>query len=323
MSRQDPILEASWKRLVTFPIVYDELWTLYKQLEASIWTAEEINFKTDDQDWLRLTDNERQLLGSVLSFFAAADGLVMENIVENILQKVQVPEARAFYSLQIWNEAVHAETYSLLIDAIIKDPEEKRARLQAISVDPAVQLKAGWVEQNCRSENLSFAERLIAFICVEMLFFCGSFAVLFYLKKRNLFHGTTFSNELISRDESLHVRFGCLLHRHLQDQATEAFIREKITSAVEVEKVFWMAALPNPVLGMNSTLMNQYIEFIADQLLVMFDLDKMFKTLCPFDFMSLSDLEGKSNFFERRVGDYRRAKINDDTRFEFVTTADF
>ena len=218
---------------------------------------------------------------------------------------------------------MHAETYSLIIDAEVKDSAEKEKMLKAINTNEAVKLKASWVEKYCRNEELTFAQRSIAFVCVEIFFLCGSFAVLFYLKNRNSMHGKIFSNELIARDERSHVRSGCTLHKMLLEQVTDDFIREIIESAVIVEKDFWKAVLPAAILGIKCLSMSLYIEYIADQLLLMLNLTKVFETPCFFDFMVLGELEGKSNLFERRVGDYRQARINDPTRFEFDTSAEF
>lgn len=306
---QEPILQENKDRFVIFPIQHNDIWQFYKNAEASFWTAEEVDLSPDLHDWQnKLNDNERFFISRVLAFFAASDGIVNENLAINFLQEVQYPEARCFYGFQIMIENIHSEMYSLLIDTYVKDPAEKDYLLRAIETIPCVTKKAKWALRWITKG--SFAERLIAFAAVEGIFFSGSFCSIFWLKKRGLMPGLTFSNELISRDEGLHCDFACLLYiNHLQNKLSEETVREIIVDAVAIEKEFVTDALPVKLIGMNAELMCQYIEFVADRLLVALGCNKVWNATNPFDFMELISLQGKTNFFERRVGEYQKTGV--------------
>jgi ribonucleoside-diphosphate reductase beta chain len=304
----EPLLQENKSRFVLFPIQHNEIWKMYKQAEASFWTAEEIDLAPDQKDWEQLNDDERHFIKHVLAFFAASDGIVNENLAERFLSEVQVPEARCFYGFQVAIENIHSETYSLLIDTYIKDGEEKGRLLNAIDTVPCVQKKAEWALRWIGSDS-SFAERLVAFAAVEGIFFSGSFCSIFWLKKRGLMPGLTFSNELISRDEGLHCDFACLLYSMLQNKMEEYRIREIITEAVAIEKEFILEALPVSLIGMNARLMSEYIEFVADRLLVALGYSKAYGTSNPFPWMDLISLQGKTNFFEKRVAEYQKAGV--------------
>ena len=305
----EPLLQDNKDRFVIFPIQHNDIWQFYKNAEASFWTAEEVDLSPDLHDWQnKLNDNERFFISRVLAFFAASDGIVNENLAINFLQEVQYPEARCFYGFQIMIENIHSEMYSLLIDTYVKDPAEKDYLLRAIETIPCVTKKAKWALRWITKG--SFAERLIAFAAVEGIFFSGSFCSIFWLKKRGLMPGLTFSNELISRDEGLHCDFACLLYvNHLQNKLSEETIREIIVDAVVIEKEFVTDALPVKLIGMNAELMCQYIEFVADRLLVALGCNKVWNATNPFDFMELISLQGKTNFFERRVGKYQKTGV--------------
>ena len=305
----EPLLQDNKDRFVIFPIQHNDIWQFYKNAEASFWTAEEVDLSPDLNDWQnKLNDNERFFISRVLAFFAASDGIVNENLAINFLQEVQYPEARCFYGFQIMIENIHSEMYSLLIDTYVKDPAEKDYLLRAIETIPCVTKKAKWALRWITKG--SFAERLIAFAAVEGIFFSGSFCSIFWLKKRGLMPGLTFSNELISRDEGLHCDFACLLYvNHLQNKLSEETIREIIVDAVAIEKEFVTDALPVKLIGMNAELMCQYIEFVADRLLVALGCNKVWNATNPFDFMELISLQGKTNFFERRVGEYQKTGV--------------
>jgi ribonucleoside-diphosphate reductase beta chain len=306
MKKQEHILEENPNRFVIFPLKYRDIWEKYKQAQMSNWTAEEIELSPDLVDWdEKLNDNEKHYIKNVLAFFAASDGIVNENLAENFVKEVQYPEAKFFYGFQIAMENVHSETYSLLIDTYIRDNEEKERLFNAIETVPSVKKKAEWALKWIDSE--SFAERLIAFAAVEGIFFSGSFCAIFWLKKRGLMPGLTFSNELISRDEALHCEFACLLHnKYIQKKVTEERIKEIICEAVEIEKEFITDSLPVSLIGMNEKLMAQYIEFVADFWLVELGCTKVFNSENPFDFMEMLSLQGKTNFFEKRVGEYQK-----------------
>jgi ribonucleoside-diphosphate reductase beta chain len=304
----EPLLLENKKRFVLFPIQYPEIWKMYKQAEASFWTAEEIDLAPDLKDWERLSSGEQHFIKHVLAFFAASDGIVNENLAERFLSEVQVPEARCFYGFQIAIENIHSETYSLLIDTYIKDGAEKDRLLNAIDTVPCVTKKADWA-MKWISGDASFAERLVAFAAVEGIFFSGSFCSIFWLKKRGLMPGLTFSNELISRDEGLHCDFACLLYSMLNNKMEEWRIREIITEAVAIEKEFILDALPVSLIGMNAKLMSEYIEFVADRLLVALGYSKAYGTANPFPWMDLISLQGKTNFFEKRVAEYQKAGV--------------
>ena len=305
----EPLLQDNKDRFVIFPIQHNDIWQFYKNAEAIFWTAEEVDLSPDIHDWQnKLNDNERFFISRVLAFFAASDGIVNENLAINFLQEVQYPEARCFYGFQIMIENIHSEMYSLLIDTYVKDPAEKDYLLRAIETIPCVTKKAKWALRWITKG--SFAERLIAFAAVEGIFFSGSFCSIFWLKKRGLMPGLTFSNELISRDEGLHCDFACLLYvNHLQNKLSEETIREIIVDAVVIEKEFVTDALPVKLIGMNAELMCQYIEFVADRLLVALGCNKVWNATNPFDFMELISLQGKTNFFERRVGEYQKTGV--------------
>lgn len=305
----EPILQDNKHRFVIFPIQHDDIWQFYKKAEASFWTAEEVDLSPDMNDWHnKLNKDERYFISHVLAFFAASDGIVNENLAVNFIQEVQYPEARCFYGFQIMMENIHSEMYSLLIDTYVKDRKEKDYLLHAIETIPCVGKKADWALRWIASEN--FAERLIAFAAVEGIFFSGSFCSIFWLKKRGLMPGLTFSNELISRDEGLHCDFACLLYtNHMQNKLPEATVREIIVDAVAIEKEFVTDALPVRLIGMNAELMCQYIEFVADRLLVALGCKKVWNATNPFDFMELISLQGKTNFFERRVGEYQKTGV--------------
>ncbi|MGL4599437.1 MAG: ribonucleoside-diphosphate reductase small subunit [Bacteroidia bacterium] len=308
----EPILLENKDRFVLFPIKHHDIWEMYKKAEASFWTAEEIDLSPDLVDWSsKLNDDEKHFIKHVLAFFAASDGIVNENLAINFTNEVQYPEARCFYGYQIMIENIHSETYSLLIDTYIKDPAEKDHLFHALETVPAVSKKAEWAIRWINNGN--FAERLIAFAAVEGIFFSGSFCSIFWLKKRGLMPGLTFSNELISRDEGLHCDFACLLYtNHLKNKLPEAQVKEIIANAVEIEKEFVTSALPVKLIGMNADLMCQYIEFVADRLLLALGCSKIFNATNPFDFMEMISLQGKTNFFEKRVGEYQKAGVTSD-----------
>ena len=305
----EPILAENKDRFVIFPIKHNDIWEYYKKSEASFWTAEEIDLSNDMSDWNnKLNDNERHFVKHVLAFFAASDGIVNENLAINFLNEVQYPEARFFYGFQIMMENIHSETYSLLIDTYIKDPAEKDKLLHAVETVPCVGKKADWALTWIA--NGTFAERLIAFAAVEGIFFSGSFCSIFWLKKRGLMPGLSFSNELISRDEGLHCDFACMLYAdHIQNKLPKEQVTKIITDAVIIEKEFVSDAIPVRLIGMNADLMCQYIEFCADRLLLALGCDKFYNAINPFDFMEMISLQGKTNFFEKRVAEYQKAGV--------------
>lgn len=322
---QEPLLTENPQRFVLFPLKYNDIWEMYKKHVASFWTAEEIDLHQDLADWERLNSNEKHFIKHVLAFFAASDGIVLENLSEKFCTEIQVPEARCFYGFQIAMENIHSETYSLLIDTYISDQTEKTQLFQAVNNFPVIHDKAQWALNWINDEN-SFAERLVAFAAVEGIFFSGSFCAVFWLKKRGLMPGLTFSNELISRDEGLHTDFACLLYSHLQKQLTCERVHEIIGNAVEIEKVFVSDALPVELIGMNSGLMCQYIEYVADRLVFCLGYPKIYNAVNPFDWMDLISLQGKTNFFEKRVGDYQKAGVMTglkEAKKEFALDDDF
>ncbi|KAL2011518.1 hypothetical protein VTN00DRAFT_4236 [Thermoascus crustaceus] len=313
----EPLLQENPHRFVLFPIKYHEIWQMYKKAEASFWTAEEIDLSKDLHDWNnRLNDDERYFISHVLAFFAASDGIVNENLVERFSGEVQVPEARCFYGFQIMMENIHSETYSLLIDTYIKEPKQRTYLFDAIDTIPCIRKKAEWAIKWIQDKESTFAQRLVAFAAVEGIFFSGSFASIFWLKKRGLMPGLTFSNELISRDEGLHTDFACLLFSHLNHRPSKEIVQNIITDAVAIEQEFLTDALPVNLLGMNAKLMCQYIEFVADRLLVALGNKKYYNATNPFDFMDNISLSGKTNFFEKRVGDYQKAGVMASTKKE-------
>jgi ribonucleoside-diphosphate reductase beta chain len=309
IEQNEPILKENKNRFVLFPIEHNDIWQFYKKAEASFWTAEEIDLSQDQKDWENLNDGEKHFVSHVLAFFAASDGIVNENLAENFVSEVQYTEAKFFYGFQIAMENIHSETYSLLIDTYIKDPKEKDKLFNAIDTLDCVKQKADWALRWI--ENGSFAERLVAFAAVEGIFFSGSFCSIFWLKKRGLMPGLSFSNELISRDEGLHCDFACLLYNnHLNYKLPVEQVTKIITDAVEIEKYFIVDALPVKLIGMNSDLMCQYIEFVADRLLSELNCPKVYNSKNPFDFMEMISLQGKTNFFEKRVAEYQKAGVN-------------
>lgn len=324
MTQVEPILEENKNRFVLFPIQHDDIWSFYKKAEASFWTAEEIDLQPDLVDWeTKLNDDERHFVKHVLAFFAASDGIVNENLAENFLSEVQYTEAKFFYGFQVAIENIHSETYSLLIDTYIKDSKDKQYLFNAIETMDCVTKKADWALRWI--DEGSFAERLVAFAAVEGIFFSGSFCSIFWLKKRGLMPGLSFSNELISRDEGLHCDFACLLYNnHVVNKLPKEQIQKIIVDAVEIEKEFILDALPVRLIGMNSELMGQYIEFVADRLLVELGNEKVYNATNPFDFMEMISIQGKTNFFEKRVGEYQKSGVlNNDADQTFNLDADF
>jgi len=297
---------------VIFPIHHEDIWEMYKKAEASFWTAEEIDLVQDTKDWVSLTNNERHFVSHILAFFAASDGIVNENLASNFATEVTVPEARCFYGFQIAVENIHSETYSLLIDTYVKDTAEKNHLLNAIETVPCVGKKANWALRWCDRENASFAERCVAFAAVEGIFFSGSFCAVFWLKKRGLMPGLAFSNELISRDEGLHCDFACMIYSKLVNKLTTQRIQDIICMAVEIEKEFVSDALPVELIGMNSGMMCTYIEFCADRLLQSLGAPKVYNAANPFEWMEMISLQGKTNFFEKRVGEYSKSGVGVD-----------
>ncbi|KAG7270015.1 hypothetical protein CRUP_027973 [Coryphaenoides rupestris] len=322
-NQDEPLLKDNPRRFVVFPIQYHDIWQMYKKAEASFWTAEEVDLSKDLQHWESLKDEEKYFISNILAFFAASDGIVNENLVERFTQEVQVTEARCFYGFQIAMENIHSEMYSLLIDTYIKDPAQRDYLFNAIETLPCVKKKADWA-LNWISNGADFGERVVAFAAVEGIFFSGSFAAIFWLKKRGLMPGLTFSNELISRDEGLHCDFACLMFKHLVNKPSKETVYKLITDAVAIEQEFLTQALPCKLIGMNCDLMKQYIEFVADRLLVELGLSKIYKVENPFDFMENISLEGKTNFFEKRVGEYQRMGVMSGTTDNtFRLDADF
>lgn len=323
--QDEPLLRENPHRLVMFPIQYQDIWDKYKEQMASFWTLEEIDLGSDMTDWDKLNDDERHFIKHVLAFFAGSDGIVVENLALRFIDDVKIPEARAFYGFQLMMENIHSETYSVLLDTYIRDPAEKLHLLHAIETIPCVQKKAEWALKWISSSRC-FAERLLAFACVEGIFFSGSFCALFWLKKRGLMPGLTFSNELISRDEGMHTDFAALLYeRHLQKRLPRDRVLELLTEAVEIEREFICDALPVRLIGMNSDLMKQYIEFVADRLLVSIGEEKFYNVTNPFDFMEMISLQGKTNFFEKKVSEYQKVGVmsKDVGSNTFSTTDDF
>ena len=317
----EPLLVENRDRFVILPIRHTDVWQMYKKAEASFWTAEEVDLSEDLADWARLNDNERHFISTVLAFFAASDGIVNENLAVNFMREVQIPEARCFYGFQLAIENIHSEMYSLLIDTYIKDPVKKNYLFKAIDTIPAVNRKAEWALRWIQSDN--FAERLVAFAAVEGIFFSGSFCSIFWLKKRGLMPGLTFSNELISRDEALHCEFATLMYSMLNNKLAPERVQQIIKEAVDIEKEFVSDALPVSLIGMNAVLMKQYIEYVADFWLVRLGVPKLYNSTNPFDFMELISLSGKTNFFEKRVGDYQKAGVMSGTVADAKETKQF
>ncbi|KAF5191436.1 Ribonucleoside-diphosphate reductase small chain [Thalictrum thalictroides] len=305
---EEPILTPNPDRFCMFPIQYPQIWEMYKKAEASFWTAEEVDLSQDHRHWETLTLDEKHFITHVLAFFAASDGIVLENLGVRFMKEVQIAEARAFYGFQIAIENIHSEMYSLLLESYIKDSNEKNHLFRAIETVPCVKKKAEWALRWIDGSE-SFAERIIAFACVEGIFFSGSFCSIFWLKKRGLMPGLTFSNELISRDEGLHCDFACLLYGLLNNKLSEERVRGIVSDAVEIEREFVCEALPCALVGMNCDLMSRYIEFVADRLIGALGYGKIYDTQNPFDWMELISLQGKTNFFEKRVGEYQKASV--------------
>ncbi len=323
MSNIEPILQPNKDRFVIFPIQHPDIWDWYKRQEASFWTAEEIDLEQDVIDWdNKLNDDERYFLKHILAFFAASDGIVNENLAENFVSEVQYTEAKFFYGFQLMMENIHSEVYSLLIDTYIKNEKEKTELFKAIEVFPAIKEKAEWALKWVESDN--FAERIIAFSAVEGIFFSGSFCAIFWMKKRGLLPGLTFSNELINRDEGLHADFAVFLHQnHIQNKVPKERISQILVDALNIERSFITESLPVSLIGMNSKLMTQYLEFVTDRLLVEYGCEKVYNVKNPFDFMEMISLEGKTNFFEKRVSEYQKAGVKSGGTGNIVFDADF
>ncbi len=318
----EPLLAPDDNRFVMFPIKHNDIWEMYKKQIDCFWRAEEIDLSKDSTHWESLNDDERHFISMILAFFAASDGIVLENLASRFMSEVQVSEARAFYGFQIAMENIHSETYSLLIETYIKDSEEKHKLFNAIETFPCIKKKSDWAQKWIHDNRSSFATRLVAFACVEGIFFSGAFCSIYWLKKRGLMPGLTFSNELISRDEALHCEFAILLYSKLLKKIDKARIHELIKEAVDIETEFICEALPCRLIGMNSEMMTKYIQFVADRLCVQLGYKKIYNVGNPFDFMELISLEGKTNFFEKRLGDYALAnKSNTETAFNM--TEDF
>jgi ribonucleoside-diphosphate reductase beta chain len=325
MALVEPILQENKNRFVIFPIKHHDIWEWYKKMEASFWTAEEIDLSQDLNDWNnKLNEEERYFVKHILAFFAASDGIVNENLAENFVNEVQYAEAKFFYGFQIMMENIHSETYSLLIDTYVKDETERDELFNALEIFPAIKKKADWALKWIESD--SFAERLIAFAAVEGIFFSGAFCSIYWLKKRGLMPGLTFSNELISRDEGVHCDFAVHLHNHhLVNKVPKTRIREIIVDALKIEREFITESLPVSLIGMNAGLMTQYLEFVADRLLVELGCDREYNTSNPFDFMDMISLQGKTNFFEKKVAEYQKSGVmNTDSEAQKITfDADF
>lgn len=322
MKNTEPLLTADDNRFVMFPIKHNDIWEMYKKQVDCFWRAEEIDLTKDLKDWDSLNQDERFFISMILAFFAASDGIVLENLAIRFMNDVQISEARAFYGFQIAMENIHSESYSLLIETYIKDSAEKNRLFNAIEHFPSIKKKSDWAQKWIHDNRSSFATRLVAFACVEGIFFSGAFCSIFWIKKRGLLPGLTFSNELISRDEALHCEFAVLLYSKLLKKMGKARIHEIIKEAVEIETEFICEALPCRLIGMNSQMMTQYIQFVADRLCVQLGYDKIYNVTNPCDFMEMISLESKGNMFERKIGEYGLANKtqNDDT---FVLTEDF
>ena len=299
----EKLLSEEENRYVIFPIQHEPFWKMYKEAEANFWTAEELDLEKDLKDFNNLKDGEKHFVKNVLAFFAASDGIVNENLVEKFCKEVKILEAKFFYGFQIAMENIHSETYSLLIDSYIKDEKEKLRLFNAIDTIPSVKKKADWALKWI-NDDMPFGIRVIGFAAVEGIFFSGSFCSIFWLKKRGLMPGLCHSNELISRDEGLHTRFAVLMYQNLQEKPESEKVYEIIKEAVVAEKEFITESLPCALIGMNNNLMTQYIEYVADRLLLMLGLEKVYNSVNPFDWMELISVQGKTNFFEKRVGEY-------------------
>ena len=316
---KEPLLIPDDNRFVMFPIKYDDIWAMYKKQIDCFWRAEEIDLSKDLDDWAKLNDDEKHFISMILAFFAASDGIVLENLAQRFMSDVQISEARAFYGFQIAMENVHSESYSLLIDTYIKDKEQKHKLFNAINNYPCIKKKSDWAQKWIHDNRSSFATRLVAFACIEGIFFSGAFSSIFWLKKRGLMPGLTFSNELISRDEALHCEFAILLYSKLEKKLPKAKLHEIVKECVAIEIEFICEALPCRLIGMNSELMSQYIQFVADRLCVQLGYPKIYNVANSLDYMELISLESKTNFFERVVSDYALANVTKtDTDFDFT-----
>lgn len=322
----EPLLAENPDRFVVLPIENEAAWHMYKKALASFWTVDEVDLSKDLPHWEKLKEGEREFLKHVLAFFAASDGIVNENLASRFMSEVTCTEARCFYGFQIMIENIHSEMYARLIEAYIPDKEEQTHMFRAIETMPSVKAKAEWALK-WMAADAPFSTRVVAFAAVEGIFFSGSFAAIFWFKQRGLLPGLTFSNELISRDEGLHTDFACLLHSQLAHPASTQTVHELVAEAVEIEKTFFESALETRLLGMNATMMGHYIEFVADHLLVSLNCPKLFKTENPFTFMEMISMDGKTNFFERRVGDYQKAGVIENSaggdNHVFTVDADF
>ena len=323
LDKNEILLQENSSRFVLFPIKYDNIYQLYKKAEGSFWTASEIDLAKDLNDWEKLNENEQYFIKNIIGFFAGSDGIIMENLATRFLKEVQIPEARAFYSYQIFNESIHSETYSLLIDTYIKDSEEKEKIFNSIENIPCVAKKAEWAYKWIENKEISFATRLLGFAIVEGVFFSGSFCAIYWIKKRGLMPGLTFSNELISKDEGMHCEFACLLYSMIQNKLDYKLVKQIFMEAVEIEKEFITHSIPCEMIGMNAGLMKQYIEFVSDRLLLQLGYEKIWNSENPFDFMELISLRPKANFFELRVGEYAKSKISTENTTNFELSNDF
>ena len=317
---EEPLLKKQSDRYVMFPIQDNDVWKMYKKQMDCFWRAEEIDISKDIKDWENLTPNEQHFIKMILAFFAASDGIVLENLGTRFMSEVQLSEARAFYGFQIMMESIHSEVYSLLIDTYIKDKQEKTTLFKALDNFECIKRKGDWAIKWINDKNSSFAKRLLAFACVEGIFFSGAFCSIFWLKKRGIMPGLTFSNELISRDEAMHTEFAVLLYNKLENKCSKEDALAIIKESVELEKSFIIDALPCKLIGMNSKMMSQYIEFVADRLLTQIGLEKYYNANNPFDFMEMISIEKKTNFFESRVGEYSLSEGNKaNASFDFET----
>ena len=307
------LLKKNKNRFVLFPIKYNDIYEEYKKAESTFWTTNEIDLSKDINDWNKLNNNEKYFIKNIIGFFAGSDGIIIENLALRFLNEIEIPEARSFYSYQIFNENIHSETYSLLIDTYIKDNLEKNKIFNSIENIPCIAKKASWAYKWIQNNEVNFATRLIAFAIVEGIFFSGSFCAIYWLKKRGLMPGLTFSNELISKDEGMHCHFACLLYSYIKNKLKKEIVHEIFKEAVEIEKEFITESIPCNMIGMNSIMMKQYIEFVSDRLLVQLGYSKIWNTENPFDFMELISLRPKSNFFELRVGEYAKSTISENS----------
>lgn len=320
MNNNEPLLKSDDKRYVMFPIKDNDIWSMYKKAEDSFWRVEEVDLSKDLSDWNTLDDSEKYFISMILAFFAASDGIVLENLGLRFMAEVQIAEAKAFYGFQIAMENIHSIMYSQLIETYIKDPINKDKLFNALENFECIKKKANWAIKWINDDKSEFVTRLVGFACVEGIFFSGAFCAIYWLKKRGLLPGLTFSNELISRDEALHTEFAILLYHKLENKLENHKLEQIIKEAVEIEKEFICDALPCKLIGMNNKLMSQYIEFVADRLAVQFGINKIYNSSNPFDFMEMISIEGKTNFFEKRVGEYALATKNQDDQtvaFEF------